>query len=1120
MVIINDHFSRDNQQTALTTAGIGTCALQWAIEVEFRTHFHPYAEKLAAWMAEGSVAALQSADTNEEEFKEKDIFGTKNSFPADGYVTTTAVNVEHKPKKNIDFSSNGAYSVYNWELFYHIPLTIAIHLSRNKRYEEARNWFHYIFDPTDASGGPAPQRFWKVKSLKFTEMENIRDIVNALTDAQSNSSLVDSIEASIEAWKNNPFRPHVVARYRPAAYMYKTIMAYLDNLIAWGDDLFLQDTGESINEAAMFYVLAANILGDRPQTSPRYNPSPAKPKTYNDLKNITQSVQFAAEQLTTGCRTNAPAADASSAGIGWPGPHGVKDHPSTVLATYLSFSPYFCVPDNADVLKYWDTVADRLFKIRNSLNVKGVFRQLPLFEPPIDPALLVRARAAGLDIGKVVRGLGQPLPLVRFRLLLQKAAEICQEVKTLGGNLLSVLEKKDDEAMSILRARHERVVLEMAESVKYGQWQDAIKSREGLEESFGNAVQRYTYYEMLLGKKESAIDVPELHEFDASELERMKLRLREPEMHLRRIDVKLAGNVEDQQKISTYEASDLGGLKDAQKLHEKAVDERKRVAEINQQPQVTTTAGGKLPGNWGLPFDVGVSISYGSEQIAAVHAANADRYEARAAMKTYEAGTASKMGGYERREQEWAFQSNTAAGEITQSYKQLRAAQIREAVAEREWKNHKQQIKHADEIERFLTNEKKGKLTNQAFYAWMKREVTGLHAKCFDLAYDVAKKAERALQHELGDDSLSFLQFGYTAGKEGLFAGEKLHLDIKRMEMAYHEMNEREYELTKHVSLLQVDPMALVTLRTTGQCVFSLSEELFDFDGPGHYFRRIKSVSLSIPCVAGPYAGVNCRLTLQRSRIRTSASLAAGYAENTADSAGDLRFQTYRGRIQSVVTSSGQGDSGLFETNLNDERYLPFENSGVIATWELKLPGDPSRAEPCPFDYDTISDVVLHIRYTAREGGDRLRGAAMQNLRIMMTDERGVGAARLPLTRMFSVRHEFPTEWAAFKASEDDFPPLVIPLREEHYPYWSKNWIPDGAVTRRYYLARSEGTPTGNQFVARSPGFSERVVSLDSARQHASIGEFNFANCANDGAANDISKAIDDLWIALTWTGA
>ena len=38
-------------------------------------------------------------------------------------------------------------------------------------------------------------------------------------------------------------------------------MQYLDNLIAWGDRLFRQDTIEAINEATTLYVLAYELLG-------------------------------------------------------------------------------------------------------------------------------------------------------------------------------------------------------------------------------------------------------------------------------------------------------------------------------------------------------------------------------------------------------------------------------------------------------------------------------------------------------------------------------------------------------------------------------------------------------------------------------------------------------------------------------------------------------------------------------------------------------------------------------------------------------------------------------------------------------------------------------------------
>ena len=110
-----------------------------------------------------------------------------------------------------------------------------------------------------------------------------------------------------------------------------------------------------------------------------------------------------------------------------------------------------------------------------------------------------------------------------------------------------------------------------------------------------------------------------------------------------------------------------------------------------------------------------------------------------------------------------------------------------------------------------------------------------------------------------------------------------------------------------------------------------LPESLFDMDGPGHYFRRIKSVALSIPCVSGPYASVNCTLSLLKSGIRKMQVLRDGaYAREDAE---DERFEDYFGSLQSIVTSSAQSDSGLFETNLRDERYLPFENAGAISEW-------------------------------------------------------------------------------------------------------------------------------------------------------------------------------------------
>src|SRR3989442_233642 len=122
-------------------------------------------------------------------------------------------------------------------------------------------------------------------------------------------------------------------------------------------------------------------------------------------------------------------------------------------------------------------------------------------------------------------------------------------------------------------------------------------------------------------------------------------------------------------------------------------------------------------------------------------------------------------------------------------------------------------------------------------------------------------------------------------------------------------------------------------------------------------------------------SSVNCTLTLLKSSIRKTPVVGDRYARADAE---DDRFSDNFGSLQSIVTSSAQNDSGLFETNLRDERYLPFENSGVISEWQLQLPADPSKNDPRQFDYDTISDVILHIRYTSRGGGGLLSNGAIR----------------------------------------------------------------------------------------------------------------------------------------------
>ena len=62
----------------------------------------------------------------------------------------------------------------------------------------------------------------------------------------------------------------------------------------------------------------------------------------------------------------------------------------------------------------------------------------------------MKAVAGGVDISSVLADLNSPLPYYKFHPTVQKALEICAELKALGNSLLSILEKKDVETLAMM----------------------------------------------------------------------------------------------------------------------------------------------------------------------------------------------------------------------------------------------------------------------------------------------------------------------------------------------------------------------------------------------------------------------------------------------------------------------------------------------------------------------------------------------------------------------------------------------------------------------------------------------------------------------------------------------
>ena len=246
-----------------------------------------------------------------------------------------------------------------------------------------------------------------------------------------------------------------------------------------------------------------------------------------------------------------------------------------------------------------------------------------------------------------------------------------------------------------------------------------------------------------------------------------------------------------------------------------------------------------------------------------------------------------------------------------------------------------------------------------------------------------------------------------------------------------------------------------------------LPEELFDMDCPGHYYRRIKLVSMSIPVSLDPTPVLTALSQCSRYRAHKFASFED---EITSAGADDNRFSDHFGSLEAIVTSIGQNDSG-FESKPGDERYGPFEGSGVISEWQVELPSEVRQ-----IDYNTIADVILHLRYTAREGGSPLKSGAVKNLKDKIEGAKAAGSVRL-----FSIRHDFPTEWAQFKAIKFDnqtkTATVSINLREEHYPFWSKGRL--GSIKRIDLFART--TQNAIDIFAKADGIGDKTTLSKSA---------------------------------------
>ncbi len=584
-----------------------------------------------------------------------------------------------------------------------------------------------------------------------------------------------------------------------------------------------------------------------------------------------------------------------------------------------------------------------------------------LFAPPIDPGALVAAIAQGVDLASAIDDLFAPTPHYRLDAALAMAKNLNALVRDLGRTVLSAIERADAEHFAVLSNQAEEAVLQAVGDVHQQRLQEASDQIEVLKKARDTSQSRSAHFEGLI--KDGLLEI------------------------------------EDKQRASLVEAREK---------EEKGAKRRLAAGVLNAVPSATVDT--KIPPDSTIKTFSGgftLAFSYGTPQVAAAIGASAEFNAHRARRANSRSALQGTDAGNSRRLEDWRFQEAQANQDVLRIKAELTVANAREEIARRDLKVHQRNLATNQQVRDFLQD----KYTQAELHDWMTSGAATVHRAAFNLAVDLARKAQRAYRYELAEPNATFVSGGYwESNRKGLLAGERLALDLERMEVAHVENNRREHELLKRVSLAQIDPGALLQLRYTGGCEINVPEVLFDLDHPTHFLRRLRRAAVTIPAIAGPYTNVNATLTLMRSETRPTAG-----AEPLVD---------LTGGSQAIAISTGQSDAGVFTDSQGDARRMPFEGRGAVSGWQLELP--PLQQ----FDYRTIADCILELHYTARSGA-----TAPTDMQAQL-NQRPLGMEMEGWARSWSVRTDFPDAWQAFRQPASEAPPtMALELSPAHYPF-------------------------------------------------------------------------------------
>jgi hypothetical protein len=699
-------------------------------------------------------------------------------------------------QNGVDFA--GVFGLYAQELFFHLPMAIASLMAKNLQYDDARTWYHWVYDSLGLNLSPNVKE--EGKSQEEIKAENEIKI-----QTLSKVWKYYPFKNNVEGTSSSSFDPDIIAENNLQIYKHWTILQYIDFILDFADHEFRQETWESLSTAIQLYFEAEDLLGQQP-------------KIKDELSEFEKSIDK-------------------------------RKFSEPITETF------FKIPTNAKLKAHWDKVKDRLYKIRNGLNINGERQSPSMYGTAIDPARILLAKQNGGINPYDSSSLQVDKTVYRFRELAPHTESMINLVVEFGAQLYNALLQKDNEQLQVLQATHQLNLLKAVEQTYQYQIDEANQELQSLQSNLDSATHQYGYYEGLIEKGLLPAE---------------------------------SGSI-----ASSVLAGELQGAGSAIRLYATAA-------------HLIPTVFGFSDGDFqpGSAIDSGATASNELGQVAQT-------------LSQVLAAQAEHL----RRSSEWQFQADQAQYSMKQIVLSMESAEIRLKIATENMKQYQLQVSRANEVYKYLQN----KFTNAELYHWMSGQMSSLYFTSYQLALGALHRLQKAYAYEL-DETVNFIPGNsWNSLKKGLLAGETLKLALARMQDSYLNKNVRRQEIEKIISVKQ--HFQLESTEMINGKEFSITKETIGLTGSGSEIVKIKSISVSIPAVLGPYETFGA---------------------------------TLKCREESITISRGIDDMGVFPEDMYDGRYLPFEglkidDEGLNFTFTV----DKIIA-------DKISDVILAIKFTAK----------------------------------------------------------------------------------------------------------------------------------------------------------